>query len=420
MEKAQKFFLAFVFIFFIFFCNFQIAKKEAKAEEQPQAKLFLSPDSGSFLVDSIFDVSIILDTDDATINAVRAELEFPADKLQIVNPASGKSFISVWLDQPTYSNKEGIIRFSGGVPEGIRTSSGVVSTITFRVIKAGEAVIKILPSSSVLAHDGKGTEILHKLIEGRYVLKPIPPKGPRVFSETHPDETRWYNNNNSILSWDKEENVTDFSYLLDGYPQSVPDNTSQGQETTKAFEDLPDGLWYFHIKAKKEGVWGAPSHFLLRIDTIPPASFKPKVEFLLAAIIGRALVSFSTIDALSGIDHYGVAVIDRTEPPVESPVFIETQSPYQLPPFVSGNLRVIVRAQDKAGNVRDEHIDINFPESIFSKIRSNILVSVLSMALIVVFGYLAVHFKHKIFQLPLYLYSYLKRFINYLIRLIRK
>lgn len=224
-----------------------------------------------------------------------------------------------------------------------------------------------------MAHDGKGTQILATVINGLYALKSRPAEGPKVFSKTHPDETSWYNNKNPVISWEKETAVTNFSFILDSYPQTVPDNAPDIQETTKSYENLNDGLWYFHIKALKENVWGASSHFLLRIDTTPPAKFKPKVEFLLAAIIGRAFVSFSTTDALSGIDHYEVAVIDKTEPPLESPVFIEAQSPYQLPQNLSGNLRVIVRAIDRAENIKDESVDVNFDQSIFLKVKENIL-----------------------------------------------
>ncbi|MFC1663582.1 cohesin domain-containing protein [Patescibacteria group bacterium] len=390
----------YIFIFlFIGLLFLTLQPKETKAQSNPEAKLFLSPSTGSFLVGSTFDISIIVDTGNVPVNAIKADLKFPADKIQIVSPSSGKSFISIWLEQPAYSNTEGTISFAGGTPDGINTSSGVISTITFRTIKAGEAIVKILPSSSVLAHDGKGTEILSKTIEGRYILKPKPPEGPVVFSQTHPDETRWYNNNNPIISWERETDVKDFSFVLDSYPQSVPDNTPNSQETTKAFEDLTDGLWYFHIKAKKEDVWGAPSHFLLRIDTTPPASFKPRVEFLLAAIVGRAFVSFSSTDALSGIDHYEVAMIDRTEPPLKSPVFIEAESPYQLPKLISEHLRISVRAADRAGNVRDEYVDADLPTPILSIIKWNLTIILLST--LVLSAYLIIRFlpKQKLFAL---------------------
>jgi len=390
--------LLFIFlVIFLGFQTFQLQPGEVKAQDQPQAKLFLSPSTGNFLVGSTFDVSIIVDTDYAPINTVKVDLKFPPDKLQIVSPSSGKSFIAIWLKQPAYSNAAGTVSFAGGIPEGINTSSGIVSTITFRTIKTGQATVRILPSSSILAHDAKGTEILSLIVDGRYVLEPKPPEGPKVFSKTHPDESHWYNNNNPIISWEKEIGVTDFSFVLDNYPQSVPDNNPDSQKATKAFESLTDGLWYFHVKSKKEGVWGAPSHFLLRIDSTPPISFKPTVEFVLATIISRTFVSFSTTDILSGIDHYEVAVIDRTEPPLESPVFIEAESPYQLPKLLSGHLRVIVRATDKAGNVREEYIDADFPKPLLSLIKEN-MVFILSISLALILVYLIGRFlfRHKI------------------------
>ncbi len=252
MENKIKLMKLFGAILALFLVSFLFTPKEIEA--QGQAKLFLSPSTGSFLVGSTFDVSIIVDTDDVYINAVKTNISFPPDYFQVVAPSSGKSFVSLWLEQPTYSNIEGTINFAGGKPEGIKTSSGVVSTITFRAIKAGEVVIKILPSSSVLAHDGKGTEILSTVINGVYTLKPKPPEGPKVFSKTHPDETSWHNNNNPIIFWEKEMGVTDFSFVLDNYPQTIPDNTSDTKETTKAYENLADGLWFFHIKALKNNV----------------------------------------------------------------------------------------------------------------------------------------------------------------------
>ncbi|OGZ23649.1 MAG: hypothetical protein A3A08_02175 [Candidatus Nealsonbacteria bacterium RIFCSPLOWO2_01_FULL_41_9] len=370
--------------FALLFANLAFLSLPIESDATGQAKLFLSPSTGSFIVGSTFDVSVIVDTDEVSINTVKTEIYFPADYLQITAPSSGKSFFSLWLEQPVYSNIEGTISFAGGIPGGIKTSSGIVSTITFRAIKAGEAVIKILPSSNVLANDGKGTQILSTIINGAYTLKPKPPEGPVVFSQTHPDENSWYNNNNPVVSWEKEAGVTNFSFILDGYPSTQPDNNSDIQETTKAYENLADGLWYFHIKSLKENAWGATSNFLLRIDTTPPAKFKPKVEFLLAQIVGRAFVSFHTTDALSGIDRYEVAVIDKSEPPLGSPVFIEAESPYQLPKAISENLRVTVRAADKAGNIRDESADVNSSSSMISKLKNNMLI-VFSSALIIAF-----------------------------------
>lgn len=374
--------------------------------EDAKASLFLSPKIGSFLVGSTFDVSIFVDTGGADINSVEANLKFPPDKLQVVKPSTGKSFISIWISPPTYSNKYGNLSFIGGAPSpGINTSSGLVSKVTFRVKKAGAAKIEFLPSSKVLANDGMGTNVLDSMIWAVYTLIPRPPEGPKVFSPTHSNENKWYNNNNPVVGWEKETGVSDFSFVLDSFPQTVPDNISEEEDSTISFEDLEDGLWYFHIKARRRGVWGSPSHFLLRIDSTPPAEFQPKVEILTAAIIQRAIVMFFTTDALSGIDHYEVAIIDKSAATtLSSPVFVEAESPYGIPRRTSPDIRVIVRAVDRAGNIREGTVDTTialafFPIGVLQQLSKNVLALLLFImvviSVLVVIAFVVYRRKHK-------------------------
>ncbi|MBX4206190.1 hypothetical protein KW784_00110, partial [Candidatus Parcubacteria bacterium] len=183
---------------------------------------------------------------------------------------------------------------------------------------------------------------------------------------------------------------------LDDKPSTVPENTVMTAETTKSFESLDDGLWYFHIKANKNGVWGTTGHFLMRIDTAPPADFTPEIDYLIAAatVSERALVSFFTTDNLSGIDHYEVGVIDRTQPATVSPVFVPAESPFQVP-LSSDDLSVIVRAVDKAGNIRDVSIAVGSPSLVGTFLKNN-LVYILALIIFaglagLVFHYLVGH-----------------------------
>ena len=372
-----------------FFSLYHYSFAQSREADSNKTTLFLSPRIESVLAGSTFDVSVLLDTHANSINTVELNLKFSSDKLTIVKPSNGKSFISIWLESPTYSNTKGVASFVGGIPNGITTESGLITTITFKAKATGKAVIEVLPSSKVLANDGFGTNILSGFGRGVYTINPRPPEGARVFSESHPFEDRWYNNNNPTLTWEKDIGITDFSFELDNKPLTIPDNNPDTENTIMSYTNLGDGVLYFHIKARKEGVWGSTTHFVLHIDTEPPASFKPRVEVLSAAIINRALVSFSTTDLLSGIDHYEVGVIDKTKSPLESPVFVQAQSPYQLPNFISGDLRVIVRAIDRAGNVRDESSDV------YIRFSSRALfIAILSIFLIlVILHYL---FGHKI------------------------
>ena len=339
-----------------------------KTTEAAGASLYLSPASGTFFVGSTFDVSVFANTGGEDVNAVQVDLKFNPTKLQIASPTAGKSFIEVWVSQPSYSNTKGSMSFIGGVPTpGINTSAGLVSTITFRAISQGETTVLFLDSSKVLRNDPEGTDILTSMGRGTYTLLIPPPEGPQLFSLTHPDQNKWYKNNNPTFSWEKEEKVTDFSYSFDQDPLGVPDNVSEGDYTSVSYGDVGDGIWYFHVKARKDEVWGGVSHFSVQIDSSPPAIFTPTVEPSPKTTEKQPLISFITTDAFSGLDYYTLKYIDMT-PEREEAVgfFTEVSSPYRLSPLEIGEYLVVVRAYDEAGNWREGKIRIEiFPEGIF-------------------------------------------------------
>ena len=121
-------------------------------------------------------------------------------------------------------------------------------------------------------------------------------------------------------------------------------------------------------------------------------------------------MTFFTTDLLSGIDHYEVGIIDKTKPLTDLPAFVEAQSPYPLPVFTSGDLRVIVRAVDRAGNIRDESVETYIPSTILSFIQDNpLLVSTAILGIIVLLIFLNYLFGHRIFSRFKKLYKFWKR-----------
>jgi len=359
---AKVFLISCLFVFF--FAWFSVEPVRAAG-----ASLYLSPASGTFFVGSTFDVSVFVNTAREDVNAVQVDIKFDPQKLQVASPTAGKSFIEVWVSQPTYSNVKGEMTFIGGVPSpGINTSAGLVSTVTFRIISPGKTSVLFLDSSKVLRNDSEGTNILTSMGRGEYFLLIPPPEGPEVFSSTHPDKNKWYKNNNPTFSWGKEEEVTDFSYSFDQDAVGVPDNISEGDHTSVSYSEVGDGIWYFHVKAKKAEVWGGTSHYPVQIDSSPPAAFTPTVEPSPETIEKQPLVSFITTDALSGIDYYQLKYIDITPERKEEEVgfFREVTSPYKLPSLEIGKYLVVVRAYDVAGNFREGTVKIQiFPEGIF-------------------------------------------------------
>ncbi|MDP2934800.1 MAG: hypothetical protein Q8N59_03490, partial [bacterium] len=257
--------------------------------------------------------------------------------------------------------------------------SGLISTIVFRVISPGTTSISV-SDAAVYLNDGQGTDILNSVGRGIYDLTLPPPEGPQIFSSTHPDQNKWYKNNNPTLNWEREGGVTGFSHSMDKDFQGVPDNISEGLENAVSYDNLGDGIWYFHVKAEKGNIWGGISHYVLNIDTTPPAEFSLEIEANLnmAAIVlvKQPIVSFVTTDALSGMDHYEIKTIPFKEDSgkaltvltegQENDFFVETISPYKLP-INNGLYQVMVRAYDKAGNWRDSSQVVRFiPEGKFT------------------------------------------------------
>jgi len=315
--------------------------------------LYLSPSKGSFTVGSTFTVSIYLNSEGNEINVVEADLNFSPDKIQVTAPTTGSSFVSEWLTPPSYSNTQGTISFRGGILGGINTSSGLVSSITFRTISPGTAEIKFSETSKVLLNDGKGTNILTKAFNGEYNIVIPPPEGPRVLSSTHTNSNIWYGDANPAFDWEEESGVSDYSWTFDQNPNGIPDGISESRTTFTSFSNIADGVWYFHIRQKKQGAWGKPSHVAVKIDTVPPSAFTPRIETYTRIIGYQTMAYFEAEDNFSGINHYEVNMVGLDTPESVPSFFTEQISPYKVPSKKAGKYSVIVRAIDNAGNIRE-------------------------------------------------------------------
>lgn len=325
----------------------------------PKAEVFTTPRSGNFIAGATFEVPIYIDTKGNNINTINVKLRFDSSHLLIVNPSGGKSIFGIWVEPPTYDNKAGTASLVGVIPGGIVTSSGLIATITFKAIAPGEANVSVTDYSSANLNDGLGSDVKLSFSGSTYSIIPKTPEGVTVFSDTHPFQDHWYNNNSPIIKWSDPAGLEGYSTVLDVNPGTIPPITINTNNSQISYQNIEDGVWYFHVRANVKGVWGNASHFQIKIDTNPPAKFKPDVNILKDTNgIKKYLLSFITTDALSSVDHYEVGNIDQSSGKVASPVFIQTESPYLVPNTNSNSIRVIIRAFDSAGNVRESYIDL--------------------------------------------------------------
>jgi hypothetical protein len=101
-----------------------------------------------------------------------------------------------------------------------------------------------------------------------------PPLGPTVSSSTHPDALTDYPNNDPSLSWSAPSDLSGidaYSYVLDQVSGTTPDTISEGVATSKGYQDLADGVYYFHIRARDvAGNWGSVTHRRIGVSVPAP------------------------------------------------------------------------------------------------------------------------------------------------------
>ncbi len=327
-------------------------------------QLLLGPATGTFSVESTFDIQVFLNTDGKSVNALDVDIRFPSDRLQLVSPKTNVSIIEVWTSQPKFNNQTGTIRLQGGIPRGINVNNALVATLTFRVKSVGNAIIRFGDESKILLNDGLGTNDLSRKGDGVYTLTLPPPAGPTVASETHSNQGQWYSNPNIVLRWSVGEDVDGYSYILDNNPVSTPDDTLDSKQESVVHKDLADGQYYFHIKSFRNGAWGGITHFAINVDSDPPAEFPIEILPQARTTVQDPVIKFSTSDTRSGIDHYELKIVSlnpESSASVSESVanegdqdfFIEAESPYVSPKLELGSYDVIVRAIDKAGNIHE-------------------------------------------------------------------
>ena len=335
------------------------------------ASFAISPSGGTYTVGSTFEVSILVDTKGQDINAVQMNLSFPADKLQLVSPSAGSSIIEIYTAPPRYDNAKGQIEIVGGIPNGINVSAGLISKLTFRVKGVGTATLRFAGESQVLLNDGRGTNVLDNTFGASYKLELPAQQGPIVISDTHPDQEIWYRSASANLQWDIGFPAADnYSYTISDNPTDIPDDTPETAETFASYKQVSEGINYFHIKAFRDGRWGGVSHYSLRIDTSSPANFPIVISPNARTFITTPFIQFNTTDSRSGLDRYELKIIPlkiqgRPGAVVNDQLFVDAQSPYIVPELLRGSYEVIIRAYDKAGNIREVSQKLEITDSWF-------------------------------------------------------
>lgn len=241
------------------------------------------------------------------------------------------------------------VSFSGALLGQSVTGARNVLSLTLRAPNSGSASISV---TGQLSGEGEGTGTENGSGSATFQTVPAPTPPPptptprqapgnvSITSSTHPDQNKWYSNPSLTLNWDRPGEAIDFSYILDTIDSTEPTNNANITDQTLTFNDLEDGIYYFHIKARNDIGWGPVSRYKISIDTNQPQPFT--TTLVKDATEESYFLFYATNDTGSGISNYDVFI--------DGELIANSQSGMQIP-IQTEVIRIL--AKDNAGNIRE-------------------------------------------------------------------
>ncbi len=333
------------------------------AQTAPTAVLSLTPSAGTIGVGKTLVVNVTVDSTSA-FNSTSAKLNFDKDLLAVQSVSKSSSALTLWAVEPSFSNTEGTIDLEGGNTAPL-TGKKTILSVTFKGLKEGKAKVGFT-SASVLAADGKGTDIAGAKNGAEFDVSvsspeppappstPIPdpgllgplPEAPDVTATSHLDEKLFYNAPKAKFIWELPPDVTAVRIAFDVKSATVPTTSYDPAINEKEYDQLTDGVMYAHVRYKNDAGWGPTTHKKIQVDRTPPAPFTLAVE--VPASSTDVVLKFSATDTLSGIDRYEI-VVDGGNAIKIPPEEVEG-GVYTLSGQEPGDHQLTLKAFDKAGN----------------------------------------------------------------------
>ncbi len=324
------------------------------------ADLYILPSNKNLNVGENLEITVYVDSSDQAMNAVSFRISYPEDLLRLVSLSKSGTIINLWVQEPKGGNGE---VFAEGVVlnPGFTGARGKIVNITFKALKPGTADLRFI-SGSVLANDGFGTNILKDMRGGSYVIRERifeSPKvsylpTPKIFSPTHPDQEKWYNNNNPIFEWRVPEEVVEVRLLYGKNPDAIPTVSYSPPISRRELRNIPDGSYYFNVQFIGEGIQSDVARYKFNIDTT-----KPLLEEFSLSLLDTNSIKFKVKaeDEISGID--------KIEVYLDNNLVLSTSS--EIVEDIIRNVdsgRHIFKGviYDKAGNFTQKEEIINIPQ----------------------------------------------------------
>lgn len=133
---------------------------------------FIIPTKNQYPLGKIFPMKIELAGIKTPVNAIQADIGFDPEIIEVVNVSTVGSFANIFI-QKEIDNENGYVRLTGGLPNpGFFSDHGDFGTVYFKGVSPGVSEVKFLPTSMVLANDGRGTNVIKELASTSYLILP--------------------------------------------------------------------------------------------------------------------------------------------------------------------------------------------------------------------------------------------------------
>ncbi len=316
-------------IFVGVFCYNQAKfKKEVALIERPSYTIYNStlkfePEQNVVDLRAEQRIAVKIATGGEAINAAQTVVVYDPTMVRVENILTADSFCSPeFFLEKEIDNDKGEARIACMLPNpGFIGDKGTVAELLIQPLKTGEISLRFGEETKILANDGLGTDVLRMVTNARYQVAAFESQAVSgdissheviVFSPTHPNGERWYNKKEMTFSWPSQRDY-DYTYLLDRYPDTVltRENGTTMNGGSVVLEAETDGVYYFHIAARKGDKIGRISHFEIKIDKSPPLA--PTIKASATKIKAGEVVrlEFSSEDDISGLQSGFYVQVDN-------------------------------------------------------------------------------------------------------------
>ncbi|MBI2047706.1 MAG: hypothetical protein HYT27_01065 [Parcubacteria group bacterium] len=299
------------------------------------------------------------------INTADVLLRYDPARVRVLEILTTNSFCrGGFFIERSIDNENGEVRVICGIPTpGFSEAEGIVAELLVQPKTDGPFSLRFdSEETKILANDGLGTNVLRTMTDGSYTsVYSFSENGLNmhavtdevlIFSPTHPNSERWYNNSGIEFVWQFTHEGRDISYkyLIDTNSDTIPDEGIMVDDTKLRASIERDGTYWFHLLAEGNGA-RATSHYKIKIDTSPPIA--PDIRASATEVSAGDVVrfEFNAADTLSGLQRAFYISLDTLFFPSGRELF--TAFPKK------GTYPVSVRVFDNAGNYSESNAYIS-------------------------------------------------------------